>query len=82
VGIADFEMQEELVWVDPPATTRTRCWTGAGRRPAAAAGALYYRHLRRRASQRVREELERNAYRAAYDFKRRLNESASASGGS
>ena len=78
VGIADFEMQEELVWVEPTGyyTDPLLDW-GLGGAPLLLPGALYYRHLRRRASQRVREELERNAYRAAYDFKRRLNESAS-----
>ena len=78
VGIADFEMQEELVWVEPSGyyTDPLLNW-GLGGAPLLLPGALYYRHLRRRASKRVREELERNAYRAAYDFKRRLNESAS-----
>jgi small GTP-binding protein len=78
VGIADFEMQEDLVWVEPSGyyTDPLLEW-GLGGAPLLLPGALYYRHLRRRASKRVREELERNAYRAAYDFKRRLNESAS-----
>jgi hypothetical protein len=71
-------MQEELVWVEPTGyyTDPLLDW-GLGGAPLLLPGALYYRHLRRRACKRVREELERNAYRAAYDFKRRLNESAS-----
>lgn len=78
VAIADLEMNENLVYVEPTGyyIDSLLDW-GLGNAPLLLPGGLYRRHLLRKALKRVPDELERNATRVAYDFKRRLTESVS-----
>jgi small GTP-binding protein len=78
VAIADLEMNEDLVYVEPTGYyTDTLLGWGLGNAPFLLPGGLYRRYLLRKALKRVPNELERNATRVAYDFKRRLTESVS-----
>jgi hypothetical protein len=73
-----MEAVEELAFLEPTGyhTDPTLDW-GLGNAPLLLPGALFHRYLLRRFLMKVPDELERNATRVAYDFKRRLNESVS-----
>ncbi len=77
--MAPFEAEEELVWLEPTGyyTDRLLDW-GLGNAPLLLPGGLFRRYMLQRVLKAVPEELERNATRVAYDFKRRLQKSVSA----
>ncbi len=77
--MSPFEAEEELVWLEPTGyyTDSLLDW-GLGNAPLLLPGGLFRRYLLRRILKAIPEELERNATRVAYDFKRRLQESVSA----
>jgi hypothetical protein len=78
INITDLRIEQDLVYVEPTGYhTDTLLDWGLGNAPLLLPGRLYNRYLLREALKRVPDELERNATRVAYDFKRRLAESLS-----
>ena len=79
LALGRFQAAEELADLEPTGyyTDSLLDW-GLGNAPLLLPGRLYHRYLLRRVLKAVPEELERNATRVAYDFRRRLNKSVSA----
>lgn len=79
LALGHFEAAEELADLEPTGyyTDSLLDW-GLGNAPLLLPKPLFHNYLLRRVLKAVPEELERNATRVAYDFKRRLNKSAAA----
>lgn len=78
IAIAPLELADELAWLESTGYyTDTLLDWGLGNAPLLLPGPLFRRYLLRRVLKAVPEELDRNATRVAYDFKRRLQKSLS-----
>jgi GTP-binding protein EngB required for normal cell division len=78
IEIAPLELADELAWLESTGYyTDTLLDWGLGNAPLLLPGPLFRRYLLNRVLKAVREELDRNATRVAYDFKRRLQKSVS-----
>ena len=78
IEIASLELADELAWLESTGYyTDTLLDWGLGNAPLLLPGPLFRRYLLNRVLKAVREELDRNATRVAYDFKRRLQKSVS-----
>jgi ribosome biogenesis GTPase A len=79
VEISGLQTTEELAFLESEGyqTDPLLDW-GLGNAPLLLPGGLFRRYVLSRILKKVPEELERNATRVAYDFKRRLDRSASA----
>ncbi len=76
IEIAPLELADELAWLESTGyyTDSLLDW-GLGNAPLLLPGPLFRRYMLRRVLKAVPEELDRNATRVAYDFKRRLQKS-------
>ena len=78
IEIAPLDLADELAWLESTGYyTDTLLDWGLGNAPLLLPGPLFRRYLLKRVLKAVREELDRNATRVAYDFKRRLQKSVS-----